>query len=670
MAILLGVDTGGTYTDAVILDDARPPAEAVLAKAKSLTTRGDLSLGVGRAVRKALADSGVPPGQIALASLSTTLATNALVEGRGEPVALVFIGFGEADFARSGLAEALGPDPLIRVAGGHRPSGEPAAPLDLAALAEAAAHATPQVTGFAIASYFSVRNPEHEIAARDAIRARTGLPVTCSHELSSKVGGPKRALTTLLNARLVGLIDRLIRATEGLLAETGVKAPLMVVRGDGSLVSAAFARNRPIETILSGPAASIVGASFLTGAPDAVVSDIGGTTTDVAILSAGRPRLDPEGAMVGGWRTMVEAVAMATHGLGGDSEVAILTDGLTARLRLGPRRIVPLSLLAMDHPEVLDALRAQFDRPRSTDTDARFLLGHATSAPHAAPEGPEAEILARLANGPAPLDEIAPSRPARAAAGRLVARGLAIHSGFTPSDAAHVLGLQGDWSVDAARLGATLMARQRDGAGRAVAPDAEAFARMTIAALHRRSAEAVLETALREDGYDAALAQSPLAAAALEGRRCLLRPQLALQVPLIGLGASAPTYYPAVAAMLEAAPVIPAHADVANAVGAVAGRVSVALRLTISQPQAGTFRLHLADGPRDFNTYDKAEAAALATLRADAAAAAAEAGAEDAELHESIVKREAEVEGAAMMVETEITVEASGRPRLAHIQDL
>ena len=92
----------------------------------------------------------------------------------------------------------------------------------------------------------------------------------------------------------------------------------MVVRGDGALVSAAFARQRPIETILSGPAASLVGARHMTGLDEAVVSDIGGTTTDVAVLDKGRPRLDPEGATVGGFRTMVEAVAMRTYGLGGD----------------------------------------------------------------------------------------------------------------------------------------------------------------------------------------------------------------------------------------------------------------------------------------------------------------------------------------------------------------
>jgi hypothetical protein len=109
----------------------------------------------------------------------------------------------------------------------------------------------------------------------------------------------------------------------------------MVVRGDGALVSAAFARQRPIETILSGPAASLVGARHMTGLDDAVVSDIGGTTTDVAVLDKGRPRLDPEGATVGGFRTMVEAVAMRTFGLGGDSEVALEDGGLDPRILLG-----------------------------------------------------------------------------------------------------------------------------------------------------------------------------------------------------------------------------------------------------------------------------------------------------------------------------------------------
>jgi N-methylhydantoinase A/oxoprolinase/acetone carboxylase beta subunit len=174
----------------------------------------------------------------------------------------------------------------------------------------------------------------------------TGKPVSCSHHLSARLNGPKRSLTAVLNARLIGLIDRLITRARSRLRELGVTAPLMVVRGDGALISAEFALERPIETILSGPAASIVGARWMTGARDALVSDIGGTTTDIALLRDGRPAIDPDGARVGAYRTMVEAVAMRTTGLGGDSEVHFVTEGLRSGLRLGPRRVLPTALIA------------------------------------------------------------------------------------------------------------------------------------------------------------------------------------------------------------------------------------------------------------------------------------------------------------------------------------
>ncbi|MDX5393482.1 MAG: hydantoinase/oxoprolinase family protein, partial [Caulobacteraceae bacterium] len=307
MAIFLGVDTGGTYTDAVILVDA---ANRILGKAKALTSRHDLAVGIGQAVDAALAAAGVAARDVALVSLSTTLATNALVEGQGARVALVFIGFDDSDLSRGGLSEALKGDPVLAISGGHTHAGTEAAALDLVALEEGLHTLADQVSGFAIASSFATRNPAHEIAARDLIRRVTGCPVTCSHELSANLNGPKRALTAVLNARLIGMIDRLVAACERHLVAIGIDAPLMVVRGDGALISAAMVRERPIETILSGPAASIVGARWLTGASDALVSDIGGTTTDVALLRDGLPEIDPEGARVGGFRTMVEAVAM------------------------------------------------------------------------------------------------------------------------------------------------------------------------------------------------------------------------------------------------------------------------------------------------------------------------------------------------------------------------
>ena len=403
--VLLGVDTGGTYTDAVLLDEALVDQGPVsfIAKAKRLTTRDDLSRGIGAAIDAAMEAAAVQgdaigPEQVAMVSLSTTLATNALVEGNGGRVGLVMIGFDGADALRAGLAEALGSDPMILIEGGHSPMGDEIAPPDLAGLE--AWLAETDAEGYAVCAYFAVRNPAHEIAARDLIRTVTGSPVTCSHELSAKVGGPKRGLTALLNARLIGLIDRLIGSAGQIMADRGITSPLMVVRGDGALVSAEFARVRPIETILSGPAASLVGASWLTGRVDAVVSDIGGTTTDIAILTGGKPHLDPLGARVGGWRTMVEAVGMTTHGLGGDSEVHLAPVGLTTRILLGPRRVMPVALLASGHAAMVhESLDRQFASERINDLDGRFLVAHALVRPAGlAPN--EIHILDSLAEGP------------------------------------------------------------------------------------------------------------------------------------------------------------------------------------------------------------------------------------------------------------------------------
>src|SRR6185436_6593366 len=102
-----------------------------------------------------------------------------------------------------------------------------------------------------VTAQFATRNPAHEIAARDVLRAVTGLPVTCGHELSARLNGPRRALTSVLNARLIGLIAGLIAAAERIMDDHGIIAPLMVVRGDGALMTATMAKARPIETILS-----------------------------------------------------------------------------------------------------------------------------------------------------------------------------------------------------------------------------------------------------------------------------------------------------------------------------------------------------------------------------------------------------------------------------------
>jgi N-methylhydantoinase A/oxoprolinase/acetone carboxylase beta subunit len=661
MAYFLGVDTGGTYTDAVILDEE---ASKVLGKAKSLTTRHDLALGIGKAVDAALTAAHIAPTQISMVSLSTTLATNALVEGQGGRVALLFIGFDEDDLTRSGLTEALKGDPVLRLAGGHSHAGTELAPLDMAALETQVAALGPEVMGFAVAARFATRNPAHEIAARDLIRRVTSRPVTCSHELSAKLNGPKRALTAVLNARLIGMIDRLVSACERHIAAVGITAPLMVVRGDGALISAAQVRERPIETILSGPAASIVGARWLTGAQDALVSDIGGTTTDVALLKGGLPEIDPEGARVGGFRTMVEAVAMRTTGLGGDSEVHLVTEGLQGALRLGPRRLIPVSLLATTEGPMV---HAALDRWLSTETagefDGRFVIPMSTNTAGLSPR--EAAVLARI-TAPMPQAQALSSRLEAAAMERLVARGLVMLSGVTPSDASHVLGRLEAWDGTAAEKALRLLARRRVGSGDRIAVDGPTLAQSVIDQLTAQTVDCLLEAAFGEDGLPESAVTHPLARAALRGHKGVLDLRLSLSVPVIGLGASAPSYYGAVGDVLGCPMILPEHAGVANAIGAVVGQVSQKAQGIVTSPGEGRFIAHLPEGLQTFQTRDAALDALETALRAEAATRARAAGAEDLRVTAARDIREALVEGHPMFIEATVTVTASGRPRVAH----
>ena len=662
-ALFLGIDTGGTYTDAVLWSEA----EGVAAKAKALTTRHDLAEGISGAVDSVLEKARVDPAAVKLVSMSTTLATNALVEGQGGRVALVMIGFSEADLSRDGLRAALGTDPVVFCPGGHDVHGN-AHPLHLEALEAVLPELASSVSGFAVCAYFAVRNPAHEIAARDLIRERTGLPVTASHELSARLGGPRRALTTLLNARLISMIDRLVAATEGFLAARGIAAPLMVVRGDGALVSAGFARARPIETILSGPAASLVGARHMTGLHSAIVSDIGGTTTDVGVLENGRPRLDPEGATVGGFRTMVEAVAMRTFGLGGDSEVALQEGGLESRILLGPRRLVPLALAGAVHGEaVIGQLQRQLRAPNPGRMDGRFALR--TGVPDrlaAGLSGPEAKLYDMIGRVPQPLDTLLTSTAQNATLNRLVSRGLVHVCGFTPSDAAHTLGKQANWDAAAARLGAELFARKRDGRGQPIAPTPEALAERVLTALTRYSAEVILETAFAEDGLDGSAAVAhTLVQRAVDGTHGIARLTVALDRPVIGLGASAPLHYAALPPLVGNRSIMPEDTDVANALGAVVGQVRVTAEARVSQPKEGLFRVSAGDTIRDFASEASAIEAAADEVREIASARARDAGTDTAEIELTHALRTATVEGHRTFVEARIVAVASGRPRIA-----
>ena len=630
MTLVIGLDTGGTFTDAALLDSA---AGTVLGTGKSLTTREDLSIGVGGAIARVLEGFDGAPGDIGLVSLSTTLATNAVVEGVGGRACLVMIGFDETALERADLARALGQDPVIFISGGHNADGTPQARLDEPALRAAIESGRDGVSAYAVAGHFATRNPEHETRARDMIRELTGAPVTCSHELSSSLGGPRRALTALLNARLINLLDRLVAATESIMATQGLACPLMVVKGDGSLLEAGFARSRPVETVLSGPAASLAGAAFLAGTRTALVADIGGTTTDIALLQNGAPRLKPDGALVGGWQTMVEAADIRTCGLGGDSEVRPVSRGTGGGLTLGPRRAVPLSLLATQWPEAKEKLAAQLDIAVPMATDGRFVL---PLMPNGVPgwlTRSEAKLAAAaIEAGPVAIAEIAGTQLALGAVDRLVSRGLLTLAAFTPTDALHVTGDFAEFDSEAAELGAALMARQKNGIGQPMAATGAVLAGMTLAELHRHSGVALMDAALAHQGAGEGQASgNPLLADLYRNTgpddSGIVSLSLRLETGLVALGASAATHYPHVAARMGVDLTVPDHAEVAGAVGAAAGSVRQRVMISVTQPSEGRFRIHLPDGPRDVGVMEDALAAARDAAAALAGSRAAKAGA-------------------------------------------
>jgi N-methylhydantoinase A/oxoprolinase/acetone carboxylase beta subunit len=513
-----------------------------------------------------------------------------------------------------------------------------------------------------------VRNPAHERRAHDLIRAACAKPVTCSHELSSKLDAPKRALTAALNARLTPQIRHLLDALAQVLAREEVAAPVMIVKGDGTLMSAAVALEYPVETVLSGPAASVVGAGFLSGLSDFVVSDMGGTTTDVAIVRGGRPQVREEGAVVGGWRTMVEAIDVHTCGLGGDSEVGFDRE---RRLTVGPRRAMPLSLLPTRFPEVLQDLAALAALEYLPPFAGQFAFRNPGAAAPALLDRLERRVWEALTPTPSRLGDVARTAQGVEAVRRLVDRGLATLAGFTPSDALHVLGRGHGWNAEAARLGAQVLAtEERNASARKEGDTPHALCERIYQRVLAEAARVVLESALACDpGIEAVrgrwgplgtLLEDTAAGRTFSG---LIDARLHLATALIAIGAPVAAYYPEVARRLGAPLLVPEHAAVCNAVGAVAGVVSETCDVLVNQPAYQVFRVHDPAGSRDFSDADTAIEEAKRLSRELALAAARRAGAGDPHVETQVHERRAHAGSAdEYLAEATVRSRATGRP--------
>jgi N-methylhydantoinase A/oxoprolinase/acetone carboxylase beta subunit len=611
----IGIDTGGTYTDAVIVD---AQSHEVIATAKSLTTRGNLEIGVTNALKAVVIESAsrLDTNLISLVSLSTTLATNALVEGMGPPVAAILIGFSDDMVKRSKLREAIPSVKIIRIVGGHEYDGSETCALDEALLREQVLALKDSVEAFSVSANYSIRNSDHEQRAKQIVQQLTGSPVTASSELSDGLNGPLRALTATFNVRIVSLIFNLVESVRRAMQEQKIDAPLMIVKGDGSIASADSIIDKPIETILSGPAASVIGANFISGLNNFIISDVGGTTTDVAIVRNGWPMLNEKGAMAGGYRTLVRAIDMQTIGLGGDSEVDINFKGI---VNLKANRVVPLSLVCMRFPRVINQLQASLNEGMGLAAATRFIFLAEGLDQQNLPSGlsPEdIELICRIGDEPKFYDKITARAADRSRLTRLIARGIVQASGLTPSDAAHALGLQSQWSTEAASL-ACLMLGRSFGLISWKDDDLESeihqFARQVFDTMVAKSSYLIIN---QLSGFDFAM-DNPLVQAVINGENQLsdLSIQFTANIPIVAVGGPAQVFYKDVGKRLNSSCLIPANADVANAIGAAIGQIKIRTVIEITTTELGGYHLHHTGKPILFSASNDAleQARALAS---------------------------------------------------------
>lgn len=535
---IIGIDTGGTYTDAALIE---AESGAVIATAKEPTTHYHLATGTGQVLAALLRGTGVAAADIGQLAVSTTLATNAVVEGKGARVGLFVIGYVKHF--------RLPVEAVVFIKGGHTIQGTEEEPLDLEKLVDSVRGLARDVDAYAICSAMSMENPTHELVAEKAISMLDPKPVFCSHRISRHAGMRERAATAALHAKLMPLMQDYIGGVQDAMINQGLSCPVVIIGGNGQTVSFDQAVERAGVTVASGPACTAHFGSLQTSG-DALVIDVGGTTTDIAIIEKGRPQLAPDGCQIGEWQTHVEAIDMFTTGIGGDSHVLI---GDRGALHVGPIRVVPLCM-AGSLPTVSDWLGVgassrciglvaeedMEDTPAGlADPVLSFLRQHGPSTP--------AAISTATGMSSVPLEKHLEG---------LARAQLTFETGFTPTDALQALGLIGLGNPEAASDAAAILAR-------IMGTDPEQFCHQVLRCTEKKIEDLIIDYIIHRYW-----GKSLTSFIASRDSHPVLGVEFSLKIPLIGIGAAARYFLPGVAARLGTTVTFPDHCEVGNAVGA------------------------------------------------------------------------------------------------------
>jgi N-methylhydantoinase A/oxoprolinase/acetone carboxylase beta subunit len=661
--LVLGIDTGGTYTDGVLLEYE---SRRVLASHKSLTTKRDFSIGIEDVIEGIHIED---PAAIRMVSISTTLATNAIAEGKGKRVALFLIGYDRDLVNKFKMQERFATPHYDFFEGGHDLYGREKKELDLPAILARVAEIRDRVDAIAVSSYFSPLNPEHENRAFKAISGVCDLPIVLGHQLSTRLGSIERATTAALNASLLAVLQDFVIAVRRAMERRHIDAPLMVVRGDGTLMSDEFAARTPVETIHSGPAASAIGGRFLSRMDEALVIDVGGTTTDIALIEKGQVAVSEEGATVGDYKTSVKAANLLSIGLGGDSHITL---GHEKEILVGPERVTPLAYLAWQHPAVGRQLKALSLRTWSQATpdwlEYWFLLREPPDSLLKSQR--DRDLVSFLHGGPRPVPEILRAldvlHVAQIGAGELMRQEVVGKAGLTATDLMHIEGRYDVWDGEASahawKVFCQFQFRDPEEHRRQVWTQ---MSEMIVHAVVTFLSQKRLPLSDRQrslEGTDDDFGRWFFYNSLYHAHRHL-ETRLRLQVPIIGIGAPAGIFLPDVARTLHTELILPDHHDVANAAGAVAGSVMVEEELLI-YPQLSRSGLEVFgyyvqahDARYQFEELGEALARARTLSQERALGAAMRSGADNPQ-----VTVEEETDG---LDTYRIRAKAIGNPRLA-----
>jgi N-methylhydantoinase A/oxoprolinase/acetone carboxylase beta subunit len=636
----MGIDAGGTYTDSIIIRDSDGK---VMDSNKALTTYPDLLAGIRSSI-DGLDDRYLK--DVKMVSVSTTLATNTILEKNGYPVGLILAGDYE-------IPEKMHVEFHTIVKGGHDHHGAELTSLDMAAVEAFVRKVKDKVSAFAVSSYFSVRNPAHELAVKARIQELTGKPVVCGHELSLDLGAYERGITAYLNAQLIPVANQFIRSIREEISRRGMDSRLLMLKCDGSVVGINEALEKPIESIFSGPAASLVGASHLSGLGTFAVIDVGGTSTDVSMLENGLPELCDEGAVVGGWQTKVKAIRMETSAMGGDSHIWIRN----MKINIGPGRVIPLCVASVKYPGFLDALKkGRIPGAMQLEENVQPTKFFVRTGVGPSDLGRlEKELFDRIGDFPASLNDIFWETQKTLSPGlldSLIRKRLIQAIGFTPTDALHVLGEYIAWDGEASKVGAKLLERytQTDHIElcKQIKQDvARNMALNLMSFVLKDVPPKEIEKILQSDRFT----------------------QFRMKIPVVLIGGPVVAYINELKQILDAEIIVPEHAEVGNAVGAVVGkgikRLEILIKSTYSKDKKRLVLLFSPQGRETFGSYPEALEYADALGRKLVMEYMTEAGLDKGQIQIEVSKKNIALsEAGAIPVETKLVFLGVGMPKV------